>query len=63
MMFQAVDEHFSVGVPFARSINLTTKTNWEGTGLTPDVQVKSTEALQAAHRLAVNKVRAKSTSK
>jgi len=62
-MFQAVDAHFSVGVPFARSINLTTKTNWEGTGVTPDVQVKSTEALQAAHQLAVNKIRAKSTSK
>jgi hypothetical protein len=61
--FQPVDAHFSVAVPFARSINLTTKTNWEGTGVTPDVQVKSTEALQAAHRLAVNKIRAKSTSK
>jgi hypothetical protein len=62
-MFQAVDEHFGVGVPFARSINLLTKTNWEGTGVTPDVQVKSTEALQAAQRLAVDKIRAKSTSK
>jgi hypothetical protein len=62
-MFQAVDAHFSVAVPFARSINLTTKTNWEGTGVTPDVQVESTEALQAAQRLAVNKIRAKSTSK
>jgi retinol-binding protein 3 len=62
-MFQTVDAHFGVAVPFARSINLTTKTNWEGTGVTPDVQVKSTEALQAAHRLAVNKIRAKSTSK
>jgi hypothetical protein len=62
-MFQPVDAHFSVAGPFARSINLTTKTNWEGTGVTPDVQVKSTEALQAAHRLAVNKIRAKSTSK
>ena len=62
-MFQAVDAHFSVAVPFARSINLTTKTNWEGTGVTPDVQVKSTEALQAAHRLAVDKIRTKSTSK
>ena len=61
-MFQSVDAHFSVAVPFARSINLTTKTNWEGTGVTPDVQVKSTEALQAAHRLAVDKIRARSTS-
>ena len=49
--------------PFARSVNLTTKTNWEGTGVTPDVHVKSTEALQAAQRLAVDKIHAKSTSK
>jgi hypothetical protein len=62
-MFQAVDDHFSVAVPFARSINLTTKTNWEGTGVTPDVQVKNTEALQEAQRLAVDKIRATSTSK
>ncbi len=62
-MFQPLDGHFSVGVPFARSINLTTKTNWEGTGVTPDVQMKSTEALQAAHRLAVNTIRKQSTSK
>jgi hypothetical protein len=62
-MYQPVDAHFTVAVPFARSINLTTKTNWEGTGVKPDVQVKSTEALEAAHRLAVDQIRAKSTSK
>jgi C-terminal processing protease CtpA/Prc len=62
-MLQSVDAHFIVAVPFARSINLTTKTNWEGTGVRPDVQVKSTEALQAAHRLAADKIRARSTSK
>jgi len=62
-MVQPVDEHFSVAVPFARSINLTTKTNWEGTGVTPDVQVKSADALQEAQRLAAEKIRAHSTSK
>jgi len=62
-MLHPVDAHFSVAVPFARSVNLTTKTNWEGTGVTPDVHVKSTEALQAAQRLAVDKIHAKSTSK
>ncbi len=62
-MFQPVDAHFGVVVPFARSINLTTKTNWEGTGVTPNVQVKSTEALQTAHRLAIDEIRAKGSSK
>jgi hypothetical protein len=42
---------------------MTRRTNWGGTGVTPDVQVKSTEALQAAQRLAVDKIHAKSTSK
>ncbi|MEO8129088.1 MAG: S41 family peptidase [Bryobacteraceae bacterium] len=62
-MSHPVGAHFSVAVPFARSINLITKTNWEGTGVTPDLQVQSTEALQEAHRLAVDKIRVKSTSK
>ena len=62
-MFRLVDGHFGVGVPFARSINLTTKTNWEGTGVRPDVQVKSAEAIQAAHRMAVTRIRALSTAK
>lgn len=62
-MFQAVDDHFGVAVPFARSINLTTKTNWEGSGVTPDVQVKSAEALEAAHRSAIDRIHAKRTAK
>lgn len=62
-MLQRVDTHFSVAVPFARSINLITKTNWEGTGVKPDVHVTSTEALQAAQRLAGDQIRAKSMSK
>lgn len=33
-----IDDHFSIGVPFARSINLTTKTNWERTGVEPDIK-------------------------
>jgi retinol-binding protein 3 len=54
-----IDDHFMVGVPFARSINLTTKTNWEGTGVTPDVKVKASEALEAAEKLAQDKIHAK----
>jgi Peptidase family S41/N-terminal domain of Peptidase_S41 in eukaryotic IRBP len=51
-----IDDHFMVGLPFARSLNLLTKTNWEGTGVTPDVAVKSAEALETAERLAASEL-------
>ena len=50
-----VTEHFGVGVPFARSINPVTKTNWEGTGVKPDVAVPADHALHTAHLLALKK--------
>ena len=50
-----VTDHFGVGVPFARSINPVTKTNWEGTGVKPDVAVPADQALHTAHLLALKK--------
>ena len=41
-----------IGVPFARAINPITKTNWEGTGVEPDVAVPAAQALEAALKLA-----------
>ena len=51
-----VTDHFGVRVPFARSINPVTRTNWEGTGVKPDVPVPATHALHTAHLLALEKV-------
>lgn len=51
-MGQRVDDHFMIGVPFARAINPISKTNWEGTGVTPDVAVPAADALTTARRLA-----------
>lgn len=51
-----VSDHFMVGVPFARSINPVTKTNWEGTGVTPDVPVPAGQALLTAQKLALTKL-------
>ena len=39
-------------VPFARAINPVTKTNWEGTGVEPDVKVPASEALDSAIKAA-----------
>jgi hypothetical protein len=47
-----IDEHFVIGVPFARAINPISKTNWEGTGVEPDVKVSAAEALTTAERMA-----------
>jgi hypothetical protein len=51
-----VGDHFVVFVPSGRAINPVTKTNWEGTGVKPDVAVAADKALEAAHRLAVKKL-------
>jgi hypothetical protein len=49
---EKLDERFSIGVPDARAINPITKTNWEGTGVEPDVKVPAAEALTKALELA-----------
>lgn len=52
-----IDEHFSVQVPFGRPINPISKTDWEGTGVAPDVAVKNADALETAERLAESRKR------
>jgi hypothetical protein len=43
------DEHFGVGIPTGRAINPISGTNWEGTGVTPDIAVPQEDALKVAH--------------
>ena len=54
-----VDDHFMIGVPFARAINPISKTNWEGTGVEPDVKVPAPDALATAQKLAAEKLGSK----
>ena len=49
-----------VRVPFARSINPITKTNWEGTGVVPDIAVSADAALDEAHRRALDDISSRS---
>jgi hypothetical protein len=51
-----IDDHFMIGVPVARAINPISKTNWEGTGVEPDVAVKAADALEKAQELAASKL-------
>ncbi|MEM7481477.1 MAG: S41 family peptidase [Acidobacteriota bacterium] len=46
-------ENFRVAIPTARAINPRTGTNWEGKGVEPDEDVPAHQALNTAHRCAV----------
>jgi len=51
-----VNDSFVVWVPTGRAINPITKTNWEGTGIAPDVAVESDKALDKARTIALEKM-------
>ena len=57
-----IDDHFVLGVPGGRPINPITKTDWEGTGVIPDVAVPAADALEAAKKLAAAKIAAVSAA-
>jgi hypothetical protein len=57
-----VGDYFMVGVPFAKSLDPVTKTNWEGTGVEPDVKVPAADALETAQKLALEKLQTKKAS-
>lgn len=56
-----VGDHFIIFVPTGRAINPVTNTNWEGTGVHPDVAVPPAHALQTAYVDALGKVLEKTT--
>lgn len=45
-----LSDHFSAFVPWGRAINPITKTNWEGTGVKPDIEADEKTALVVAQR-------------
>jgi hypothetical protein len=51
-----VSEHFGVWVPSGRAVNPVTGTNWEGTGVRPDVPVAAQDALRTAHLHALSRM-------
>ncbi len=50
-----LNDHFVIGVPMGRSISSITHTDWEGTGVEPDVKVAAAQALATAHLMALEK--------
>jgi hypothetical protein len=51
----------AVSLPFGRAVNPISGTNWEGTGVEPDVKVQASEALAVAHARALAAVAEKAT--
>lgn len=58
-----IDDHFMIGVPFARAVNPISKTNWEGSGVEPDVKVPADEALDVAKKMAAEQIRSEQLKK
>jgi hypothetical protein len=54
-------DHFYAAMPSGHSINAVTKTNWEGKGIKPDVEVPEADALKTAWRLALQHLIQKTT--
>jgi retinol-binding protein 3 len=51
-----INRHCEAFIPTGRAINPISSTNWEGTGVTPDIAVPREQALATAQKLALQKV-------
>jgi len=51
-----VNDNFILNVPKGRAINPVTKTNWEGVGVKPHIEVPQEDALTTAHLKALEKL-------
>jgi len=54
-----VTDHFGIWVPAGRAVNPVTETNWEGTGVRPDLPVRADDALRTAHLDALQRLLAR----
>ncbi|MBC8066412.1 MAG: S41 family peptidase [Chlorobia bacterium] len=52
-------DHFSCFIPVGKAINPYTKTNWEGTGVKPDIDIDPAKALKQAQLMAIKAMIAK----
>lgn len=51
-----LNDHFMAFIPVGMALNPITKTNWEGTGVTPDVKCDPKESLKLAQIMAIKKL-------
>ena len=60
---QRLTQSFTAIIPVGRSVNPTTKTNWEGTGVTPDIKTSADASLGVAHLHALRTLLEKETDR
>jgi hypothetical protein len=53
---KVVQNKFVLGIPYERAINPITKTNWEGTGVAPDIAIPADQAFNKAYAMALEKL-------
>jgi len=58
-VFHRIDDHFGMGIPVVLAVNPFSSSDWEGTGVEPDVKVKAAQALETAQKLAESKLQMK----
>jgi hypothetical protein len=51
-----IADHYTVFIPTGHAINPTTKTNWEGKGIEPDIKVPKEDALNIAYKNALQSI-------
>jgi len=52
--FKIVNDLFTLSLPFGRAINPVSKSNWEGTGVIPNVKVPADSAFNTAYLMALD---------
>jgi hypothetical protein len=56
-----VNLNIGMSLPFGKAINPISGTNWEGVGITPDIEVPADKAMDTAHLEALKKLKEKTT--
>ena len=51
-----IDDRFALFIPLSRYVSAVSSDDWEGTGVKPDVECAAAEALDCAHRLALERI-------
>jgi C-terminal processing protease CtpA/Prc len=52
--FKVLNDYFTMSLPFGRAINPISKSNWEGTGVIPQVKVPADSAFNVAYLMALD---------
>ena len=58
----ALNRQFEISIPFQRAENPISKTNWEGTGIVPEIKVAAGSALEAAQADALQRMGSRARS-